>query len=216
LCGTNTHSNLGLCSDCIGDLRRTHSLCKRCALPLETIEKPHVCGNCLREPPPYAFTYSFAEYAPPLDRLIQQLKFHQKLHIARLLGELMALDIQQQALPLPDLLLPVPLHNQRMRQRGYNQAAEVARILARVLGLTLDIQSCTRSKITREQSGLSAKRRKTNIKGAFQVGSDINARHIAIVDDVMTTGSTVGELSQALLDHGAKRVDVWVCARANL
>jgi len=183
---------------------------------LVAIEKPHVCGDCLRDPPPYTITYRFADYAPPLDRLIQQLKFHQKLYIARLLGELMARDIQQQALPQPDLLLPVPLHNQRMRQRGYNQAAEIARTLARELSLTLDIQSCTRTRFTHEQTGLTARRRKTNIKGAFQVRGNINAKHIAIVDDVMTTGSTVGELSRALLDYGAKRVDVWVCARANV
>jgi len=205
-----------MCSACFGDLRTPNSVCARCALPLTAIEQTKVCGDCLREPPPYTITYRFADYAPPLDRLIQQLKFHQKLYFARLLGELMARDIQEQVLPQPDLLLPVPLHHQRMRQRGYNQAVEVARILARELGLTLDIQSCMRSKFTREQTGLPARRRKTNIKGAFQVRGDISAKHIAIVDDVMTTGSTVGELSQALLDHGAKRVDVWVCARANV
>lgn len=160
--------------------------------------------------------YRFADYAPPLDRLIQQLKFNQKLHLARLLGKLMAKDIQEQALVLPDLLLPVPLHKQRMQQRGYNQAVELARILARILGLKLDIQSCTRCKSTREQTGLPAKQRKTNIKGAFHVRGDVRGKHIAVVDDVMTTGSTVRELSQVLLKQGAKCVDVWVCARANL
>jgi len=157
-----------------------------------------------------------ADYAPPLDRLIQQLKFNQKLHLARLLGTLMARDIRQQALTLPDLLLPVPLHKQRLQQRGYNQALEIARILARALNVKLDLHCCVRHKATREQTGLPAQQRKTNLQGAFQVRRDVQGKHIAIVDDVMTTGSTVTELSKALLQQGAKRIDVWVCARANV
>jgi ComF family protein len=175
-----------------------------------------LCGACMRQMPPYKTVYRFADYAPPLDRIIQQLKFNQKLHYARLLGGLMANDIRAQGLDLPDVLMPVPLHTQRLKQRGFNQAAEIARILAKSLGLPLDIHSCSRTRPTPEQSGLPAKQRKTNIKGAFQVRGAIKGKHIAILDDVMTTGSTVDELTRVLKNHGAQRVDVWVCARANL
>jgi ComF family protein len=193
------------------------SICAQCALPLKAADNnERLCGSCLQDPPPFTFVYRFADYAPPLDRLIQQLKFNQKLHFARLLAMLMARDIQQQSLLLPDLLVPVPLHKQRLHERGYNQALEVARVLAAILGLTLDAQSCIRYKATREQTGLQAKQRKTNIKGAFLVKANVQGKHIAIVDDVMTTGSTVTELSHALLKQGAQRVDVWVCARANV
>jgi ComF family protein len=108
------------------------------------------------------------------------------------------------------------LHKQRLQQRGYNQALEIARILARTLNVKLDRHSCVRHKVTLEQTGLPAQQRKTNIKGAFHVRRDVRGKHIAIVDDVMTTGSTVAELSKALLQQGARRIDVWVCARANV
>jgi len=175
-----------------------------------------LCGACLQQMPPYTTVYRFADYAPPFDRIIQQLKFNQKLHYARLLGSLMARDIRARELDLPDVLMPVPLHSQRLKQRGFNQAVEVARTLAKSLDLPLDIHSCIRSRPTAEQSGLFAKQRKVNIKGAFQVQRAIKGKHIAILDDVMTTGSTVNELTKVLKINGAKRVDVWVCARANL
>jgi ComF family protein len=217
LCGAMGHIDLDLCSPCYAELRTLTPVCARCALPLQTSDhQQRLCGSCLHSPPPYAFVYRFADYAPPLDRIIQQLKFNQKLHLARLLGKLMARDIQQQALALPDVLLPVPLHKQRLQQRGYNQAAEVARILAATLGIKLDLHSCVRRTSTREQTGLPAKQRKINIKDAFHVRNAMQDKHVAIVDDVMTTGSTVSELSHALLKQGAKRVDVWVCARANV
>ena len=217
LCGAMGHNDLDLCSPCYSEFRKLRPVCARCALPLHVSDhQQRLCGSCQQSPPPYAFVYRFADYAPPLDRLIQQLKFNQKLHLARLLGTLMASDIQQLALALPDVLLPVPLHKQRLQQRGYNQAVEVARILATTLQVELDIHSCVRHTSTREQTGLSAKQRKINIKGAFHVRNAMQDKHVAIVDDVMTTGSTVSEISHALLKQGARRVDVWVCARANV
>ncbi|WP_455366434.1 double zinc ribbon domain-containing protein, partial [Kaarinaea lacus] len=134
LCGSRGHNELDLCPACYEELRTQSPVCSRCALPLKAMDKQQrLCGRCIQDPPPYTFVYRFADYAPPLDRLIQQLKFNEKLHLARLLGKLMARDIQQQALELPDVLVPVPLHKQRLQQRGYNQALEVARILARTL-----------------------------------------------------------------------------------
>lgn len=132
------------------------------------------------------------------------------------LGSLMAEDITRRKLTLPDILLPVPLHSSRLRQRGYNQALELARPIAKQLGLQLDTRSCTRKKLTSDQVGLSASKRKTNLKGAFEVNCSFKDKHVAVIDDVMTTGSTVNELSQQLIRAGARQVDVWVCARAVL
>ena len=128
----------------------------------------------------------------------------------------MAHDIRARSLPLPDIIIPVPLHKQRLQQRGFNQAVEIGRTLSRSLGVTLDLRSCIRVRPTPEQSGLAARQRKTNIKGAFQIKGDVKAKRIVILDDVMTTGSTVSELANRLIVQGAQRIDVWVCARANL
>ena len=125
----------------------------------------------------------------------------------------MAKDIVDRQLQVPDVLIPVPLHYQRLRQRGYNQALELARPIAKMLGIPIDIRSCRRRKVTKEQSGLQAKQRKSNVRDAFEVTGDLRNRSIAIIDDVMTTGSTVNELAKQLMQAGATTVDVWVCAR---
>jgi len=217
LCGARSHTEFHLCEACYRDIETKNSVCRCCALPIRALDnESRLCGACIQQMPPYKTVYRFADYAPPLDRIIQQLKFNQKLHYARLLGRLMAKDIRARGLDLPDALLPVPLHSQRLKQRGFNQAVEIARILARSLDLPLDIHSCSRIRPTPEQSGLAAKQRKTNIKGAFQVRGAIKGKHIAILDDVMTTCSTVDELTRVLKNNGVQRVDVWICARANL
>lgn len=128
----------------------------------------------------------------------------------------MAQDIERRRLPMPDLLLPVPLHSSRLRQRGYNQALELARPVAKHLNLPLDVSSCTRNRTTSDQIGLSAKKRALNLKDAFSVNTRFHDKRVAIIDDVMTTGSTVNELTQQLIRAGVSHVDVWVCARATL
>jgi ComF family protein len=185
-------------------------------MPLSGSNVTAACGNCQKHPPLYRATYSFAPYIPPLDRLIQQFKFQQKLHIGQLLGTMMAQDIALKKIPTPHILVPVPLHAKRLRQRGYNQALELAKPIAKAFNLQLDVAHCFRHKETTEQVGLSAKKRKSNIKDAFEITGDFRGKHVAIIDDVMTTGSTVNELSRQFLNVGAAHVDVWVCARAVL
>lgn len=219
LCGASGGTVPGLCDPCLDEVRPGVQLgapCSRCALPLHGDAAISLCGACQTRPPPFASTYRFTVYQPPVDRMIQHLKFHNKLFFARLLGTLMAQDIRQRRVTQPDVLLPVPLHPARLRQRGYNQALEISRDIARQLRLPVDWRCCERCKATPEQAGLPADQRGGNIKGAFRVTGDVRGRHIAVVDDVMTTGSTVTELAQTLLKQGAKRVDVWVCARAVL
>lgn len=128
----------------------------------------------------------------------------------------MAEHIRSIKLCLPDILIPVPLHTQRLRQRGYNQALELARPLSTAFNIELANDYCRRIKSTEEQSKLAARYRKSNLKNAFLVTEDLTNRHVTIVDDVMTTGTTVDELSKQLQLAGARRVDVWVCARASI
>jgi ComF family protein len=114
----------------------------------------------------------------------------------------------------PDVIVPVPLHKSRYRQRGFNQALEIARTVSKDMQVPLDVYSCQRQHDTPQQSQLPAKQRRKNLKNAFAVVRPLNAAHVAILDDVMTTGSTVHELAKVLKKAGVAKVDVWVCARA--
>jgi ComF family protein len=131
----------------------------------------------------------------------------------RLLGTLLTRALQQAGAPYPELLLPVPLHPARLRERGFNQAVEIARPLAQALGLPLDLNSCQRRRATAPQAGLEAIERRRNIRGAFALTRPLPARHLALIDDVVTTGSTVAELTRLLKRAGAERVEVWALAK---
>ena len=215
LCGSTCRPEESICKPCQEEFVTQAQACEKCALPLSHTEDL-ICGACQKTPPAYHSVYRYAAYEAPIDRLILQFKFQQKLVIGKKLGTLMAKDIVRRQLPLPDILLPVPLHANRLRQRGYNQALELARPVAAELKLPIDSDSCRRLKATAEQVGLSAKSRRSNLKGAFELKGNFQDKRVAVIDDVMTTGSTVHELSQQLIKAGAKRVDVWVCARAVL
>jgi ComF family protein len=141
------------------------------------------------------------------------LKFNGRLAQARLLGELMADWLGSVVESPPAQLIPVPLHADRLRERGFNQAVELARPIARKFGLSLNLHGVRRVLATSPQSDLSRKQRLKNIRGAFEVLQSVSG-YVVIVDDVMTTGSTADELAKTLLRAGAERVDVWVCARA--
>lgn len=213
LCGVNSLKDSLFCQGCLDDICSKQPVCQRCALPLQQVESV-VCGSCQTSPPAYGSVYSFAPYQAPLDQLILKFKFQQKLSIGYKLGLLMAQDIQRRQLAAPDVLIPVPLHAKRLRQRGYNQALELARPVAKHLGLALDVSSCIRHRLTQEQMRLPARKRESNLKGAFSANKRFDDKHVVIIDDVMTTGSTVNELAQQLVRAGASQVGVWVCARA--
>ena len=174
---------------------------------------PALCGSCLSRQPAFDVTYAPFIHQGAIRHLIGSLKFGSHYKNARLLGMLLAEHLKQSA-ERPDLILPVPLHKSRYRSRGFNQAIEIARTVAKELQIPLDLTSCRRHRDTLHQSQLPAKKRRKNLKNAFSVVKPIHARHIAIVDDVMTTGSTAHELACVLKKAGVSRVDVWVCARA--
>lgn len=151
----------------------------------------------------------------PVDALVRALKFHGERAYARLLGTLLARERVQCEGPLPDLVVPVPLHAARLRERGYNQAAELARFAARALSLPLDCGLLTRQRYTREQSHLHLPERRRNVSGAFATARALHgAPRLALVDDVVTTGSTVVAAAAALRAAGAGPVELWVVCHA--
>lgn len=209
LCQADDPSGLHLCPDCRADLPWLAAGCPRCAVPLAVPGQP--CGACQTRPPPFDTAVALFDYAPPLDGLVQQFKFGQGLYLARLFAGLLAERLADT--PRPDCILPVPLHPHRQRERGFNQALEIARPLARRLGCRVDVTTCVRARATPPQTQLSAARRRRNLRDAFRLARPLAARHIALLDDVMTTGSTLAALAGLLRQAGAERIDVWVCAR---
>lgn len=215
LCGADAPAGRDLCTGCAQDLPRLGVSCPRCALPL-ALEEDAVCGRCRRSPPAYDRILAPFHYERPLNWLIPRLKFDARLAHARLLGGLMA-DFLQQRLKdeeLPELIIPVPLHRARLRRRGFNQALEIARPVARRLDLRLEPHALRRVRSTSAQMDLPARKRRANIRGAFALREGWGAAHVALVDDVATTGATVNELAKVLKRAGVERVQVWVCARA--
>ncbi len=211
LCGADTRSPSGLCPPCQADLPRTAHPCPRCgeALPAPT-DLP--CGRCLRRPPPFDTLVAALAWETPVPGFVGALKFRERLPAARLLGHLLAEAVSDRT--RPDCLLPVPLHAARLRQRGFNQAVEIARFAARRLDLPLLPAALRRIRPTPPQQGLDAKARRRNLRGAFELAAPLPGSHVAIVDDVVTTGSTVGEIARLLRRTGAERVVVWAAARA--
>jgi ComF family protein len=213
LCGQRSDSARDLCNGCAGDLIRNEVCCPRCALPL-ALRAP-LCGECLQRAPPFACAFAPFTYATPLDQLMMRFKFDRSLAAGRVLSELWADAMRATPPPRPDALLPVPLHPSRLRERGYNQALELARPLARQFGIALRADLLVRRRATSTQSNLDAAARRRNLRGAFAIVENIALpTHVAIVDDVMTTGATLRECAKTLLRAGVARVDVWALARA--
>ncbi|MEW6648246.1 MAG: ComF family protein [Pseudomonadota bacterium] len=211
LCGAPGSGGLDLCPGCLHALPWNGAACAVCAAPLP---QPGTCGHCLQHPPPYQATLTPLLYRPPLDWLVQGFKFNQRLPPGRLLGELLARHLVEHVVAVPDLIVPVPLHPARLHERGYNQALELARPVARRFGIPLAPERVRRTRATATQSLLAAEERRRNVRGAFELVRPLAARHVAIIDDVIATGSTVGELARVLRRGGAERIEVWAVARA--
>ncbi len=212
LCDGNGADGRDLCGGCRGDIVANASSCARCAVPLAM--PAALCGRCLRRAPPFDAAWVPLRYDHPLDLLEARFKFHGDLAAGRVLAELFV-DAARAAPPArPDLLVCVPLHRARLRERGYNQALELARPLARALGVPLDADALMRQRATAAQTGLAAAARRRNLRDAFAVrpGRALPA-HVAVVDDVMTTGSTLAECARVLKRAGVPRVDAWALAR---
>jgi ComF family protein len=193
-----------LCAACGSELPRMGAqLCPRCALPSPG---GALCGRCLAEPPDYDATLAALVYDFPADALVHALKFRGELSLAPLLAGFLKERISTER---PDLLIPVPLSAARLRERGYNQALEIARHLPG----RLDFAACVRSRDAAPQMELPWAERQRNVRGAFACTRPLAGARIAVVDDVMTTGATLQEMARTLKRAGAARVVNWVVAR---
>jgi ComF family protein len=201
-----------LCRSCFVDLPWNRVACPHCALPLPgTVSHP--CRRCARRPPPFALAHAAFRYAAPVDSAIHGVKYNADFLSARWLGEALAHSVAQRSAVLPELLIPVPLHAARLRRRGYNQAHELARVAAAMLGLPCPPGLARRIRATEDQIGKTAAQRRRNLRGAFTVMDAIAGCRVALVDDVMTTGSTLVELTRACRNAGARHIEVWCVAR---
>jgi ComF family protein len=213
LCGLPSGS-ICICAPCKTDLPWLGPHCNQCGLPLGS-PKDDICGACIQKPPPFTRTICPLQYQFPVDRLVQGLKFKRQLASGRILSHLLCETVVNREMTRPDLLIPVPLHNYRLIKRGFNQAFELGGYAGKILDIPVLSTALRRHRNTQAQSGLSRKQRRKNVRGAFYWhGSGSAANHIALVDDVMTTATTVSECARVLKKAGAKRVDIWVAARA--
>lgn len=193
-----------LCLPCSRSLPALRDTCPRCALP----GAQGLCVRCAARPPPWALACAAFAYAYPLDRLVHALKYRGALAY----GPLLAQELARAVTMLPDVIVAVPLSIARQRARGYNQALEIARPLASLLQRPL-FGALARSRDTPALAALPWRERRRSMAGAFVANAPLHGQHVALVDDVLTTGATLGAATRALLAGGASRVDVWVVAR---
>jgi ComF family protein len=177
-----------------------------CALP--TFEAA-LCGQCLKKLPHFAHTEAAFSYQFPLDKLIQDFKYRHNFALANAFAERLARRVTAR----PDCLVAMPLHPARLRERGFNQSHELAKCLANQLNIPLLGDACQRVRNTAPQASLKWKERRKNIRHAFTCNEEVRGKHVAVVDDVMTSGASLNELAQALKQAGASEVSNWVVAR---
>ena len=214
LCAAPSEDDL-LCPACRADLPQLATpACPRCALPTAGGE---VCGRCLRHPPHFDRLIAAFPYAFQIDRMLQQFKYGHQLALAGWFGEQLATIVADDACGLAaDLVVPMPLHPSRMRERGFNQALEIARHLQESGGARLATTLCERIRETAPQEGLSLLQRRRNLRNAFICREDLHGRRILLVDDVVTTGASINECARTLRLHGAAAVTVLAVARTLL
>jgi ComF family protein len=210
-----TPADGALCADCVARFALAVPRCARCGLRLG-LPAP-ACGECLRDTPPFEHTVCAADYAFPWDHLVAAFKFQGRAELAAVLAARIVAAVRAAAVPLPDTVLPVPLAQARLVERGYNQAWELARHAARALRLPADAGLLLRPLDTAHQADLGRAERQRNLRTAFMANpqrrQQLQGRRLALVDDVMTTGATAREAAAVLLRAGAAAVDIWVLAR---
>lgn len=209
LCLANRSTALGLCQPCLDDFAwLPDAVCSQCALPCTD----KLCGHCLSKPPYFDACYGLFSYQFPLSALLQAYKYGNKLHLARTLGLLLKNRVPVDAV---DTVIAMPMHPQRLKERGFNQALEIARVVCAEQAQKLDYDSVQRHKNKPAQVSLAWQARLKNIIGVFKVQSSVHiaGQRIAIVDDVMTTGASLNELAKTLKQAGASHVECWIVAR---
>ena len=211
LCASPETINHAVCKPCLNDLPwHPTSSCPQCGLSSSSM----VYGSCLNSPPDFDVTKAVFLYAYPVDAMMLRYKYGNMLNLGDTFGEFLA---EKTLLETIDVIIPMPMHPQRLKERGFNQALEVAKVLCKNHKEILDYKSVERQTLTPPQASLPLKERVKNIKGAFKVKADkldkLQGKRIAIIDDVMTTGASLNELAKTLKKAGAAHVECWVIAR---
>jgi ComF family protein len=183
-------------------------LCPVCALPTLSGE---ICGHCLQTTPAYQHTQAAFGYQFPVDKLIQAMKYQEQLALSGIFAEKLLARIDRAH--LPDYLIPMPLHPAKLKRRGFNQALLLAKPLAYALSIPLLTNTCQRLRDTPSQTDLPWDERSKNVKNAFSCEMDLTGKHVALIDDVMTTGASLNELAIAVKKRGAADISAWVVAR---
>lgn len=206
-----------ICATCLQAHIRQGERCERCAIRLPDLSPLRQCAPCLQQPPPLDRSIAALDYGFPWNQLLQRFKFHRDLALRRPLLDRLDEALDAAKAEMPDWLLAVPLSQERLRERGYNQSHELARALARRRGLRCDAGLLLRLQQGASQSSLPLADRATNVKHSFAVNplrlAELRGARVALLDDVMTTGATLYELARVLRQAGALRVEAWVLAR---
>ena len=208
----NTRPSIhAVCRPCLAELPwHPKASCPQCGLSSDG----NVCGSCLNSPPDFDATKAVFLYAFPINAMMQRYKYGNNLNLGDTFGEFLVEKINaEDCLKNIDLIIPMPMHPRRLKERGFNQALEIAKVLCKKSKEKLDYKSVERRTLTPPQASLPLKERVKNIKGAFKVNADFTGKRIAIIDDVMTTGASLNELAKTLKKAGAGHVECWVIAR---
>lgn len=219
LCRRLSGRSMDLCATCEAALPLNTTACLRCAIPMVKTNAV-ICGQCQTKPPAFSQCIAPLRYEFPIDKMVNGFKHHRRFCHGAILAELLGRQLIARE-KLPDLIVPTPLHWRRQFSRGFNQAQWLARYLSTQLSTPLADKLISRKKFTPSQQGLTRKQRLMNLKHAFALRSGsqrhkLQGKRVALVDDVVTTGSTTAEISRLLLKAGAKEVEIWCLARTPL
>ncbi|MEN6464922.1 MAG: ComF family protein, partial [Syntrophaceae bacterium] len=216
ICGTSTEKD-GFCDNCLAQVSFIGSpMCPRCGLPYPVEDGvDHLCGDCLKGGQHFSVARSVGIYKDNILEIVHRFKYGRKLAAGRLLGSMMA-DRAEGLFKIReyDVLVPVPLHKERLRHRGFNQSLLLAREISGRFDLPVDFESLRRVRDTGPQASLGGNERRDNVRGAFEAALSVKGKKVLLIDDVLTTGSTVGECARALVGRGALEVAVYTAARA--
>ena len=210
LCNQYHRGRLAICAECHQHLTPIGPACYHCALPLPEGDFL-ICGHCCKKKPDVDQTIAAYCFEEPLRALLHEFKYHEGLYLCSFLASLIANAIPPDA-AMTQCLIPVPMHPKRLRQRGFNQAAELTKQLGHTLKLPYELSHCKKIINTAPQASLNGQQRRQNLQHAFEA-TPLPYQHITLIDDLFTTGSTVNELANVLKKQGVTRVDVWCCAR---
>ncbi len=222
VCGRDSQNCYNLCHVCEAELPWIQRSCPVCGIDrIGQSQLVDTCGSCLLNPPPFTSCNGIFHYVSPIDKLLTDFKFNARFEVGFALSNILSKYMQRYYLnsKKPDLILPVPLHRNRLRLRGFNQAIEIAKVVSRLCHIPLSKSAIMKIRDTSPQTEIgTARARKLNLRGAFSVANPAilkNVKSVALIDDVVTTMATVTALSKVLQSHGISRIDVWCLARAN-